>query len=100
MANVTQYKILVYGSPEGYQGNRAQITLFKDSEVIGFLRFHDEGMPFPEDERAKDKIIVHLPSAMLGDVVDILRNEKPLELNFRMKRGLFGTSGESVGEGE
>ncbi len=100
MANITKYKILVYGSSEGYRDNRAQITLYDDSVVVGFIRFHDPKMPFPDDERADDKIVMHLPTAMFGDVVDVLRNEKPLSINFRMQRALFGTEEEAVGEGE
>jgi hypothetical protein len=100
MANITKYKILMYGSPEGYNGNRAQIALYDDSTVVGFIRFHDPGADFPDDERAGDKIIMHLPAPMFGAVVDILRNEKPLEYNFRMNRAMFGTSDEAVGEGE
>lgn len=100
MANVTRYKILIYGSSEGYQGNRIQIALYQDSKVVGFVRFHDRGMPFPDDEKQADKIVMHLPSTMFGSVVDILRHERPLELNFRMGRAFLGTSDEPVGEGE
>ena len=100
MANITRYKILIYGSSEGYQGNRAQIALYDGSTVIGFIRFHDRGMPFPDDEKTKEKIIMHLPSTMFGNMVDLLRHERPLELNFRMNRAFFGTSDEPVGEGE
>lgn len=100
MANVTRYKILIYGSSEGYNGNRAQIALYDGSNVVGFVRFHDRGMPFPDDEKQQDKTIMHLPATMFGDVVDILRNERPVELNYRMERAFFGTSDEPVGEGE
>lgn len=100
MANVTGYKILVYGSPEGYQGNRAQIALYEGDAVIGFVRFHDDGQDFPADEKQGDKVVMHLPAAMFGSMVDLLRNEEPLELNHRMGRAMFGTAQEAVGEGE
>jgi hypothetical protein len=100
MANITRYKILIYGSPEGYQGNRAQIALYQDSQVVGFIRFHDQGTPLPDDERSQGKVVMHLPAAMFESVVDVLRHEKPLDLNFRMERAMLGTSDEPVGEGE
>ncbi len=100
MANINRYKVMLYGSSDGYQGNRAQIALYEDKQVVGFVRFHDEGMSLPDDEKPKDQIIMHLPSTMFAGVLDLLRNESPIELNFRMKRAFFGTSVESVGEGE
>ena len=100
MANVTQYKILVYGSEEGYQGNRAQIALYDGASVIGFIRFHDPKADFPNDEKSGDKIVMHLSATMFGTVVDILRNEKPLSFNFRMQRAMLGTETEAVGESE
>jgi len=100
MANVTGYKILVYGSPDGYQGNRAQVALYEGANVIGFVRFHDEGQEFPADEKQGDKVVMHLPAAMFGSLMGILRHEKPIEFNFRMGRAMFGTGEEAVGEGE
>jgi len=100
MSKITHYKIMVYGSSEGYQGNRAQITLYDDSQVVGFVRFHDRGMDFPDDEKSGEKIAMHLPSTMLPNMVDILRHERPLEINFRMGRAFFTSAEESVGEGE
>ncbi len=100
MANVTQYHILFYGSGDGYSDNRAQIQLSDESNVLGWVRFHDKGMPFPADSETGGKIMMHLPSEMLAGVIDILRNEKPINYYFVSGHAFLGTSSEPIGEGE
>ena len=44
---------------------------------------------------------MHLPSTMFQSVIDILRNEKSLNVYFAQGRGFFGTGSlEQVGEAE
>lgn len=100
MANVTSYSILVYGGPDGYQTNRSQIQLMNGNTVVAWLRFNDPGMAFEADSMLGDIIRMHLPTSMFQSVLDILRNEKPLNIYFAQNRGFFGTSTEPVGEGE
>jgi len=100
MANVTQYHVLFYGSPDGYLDNRAQITLYDGANVLGYVRFHDSGMPFPGDSQSGGKILMHLPSPMFENVIDVLRNEKPINYYFASGHAFLGTSTEPVGEGE
>jgi hypothetical protein len=101
MAEVTGYSILVYGGPEGYQTNRAQIYLTGANNTgLAFLRFNDPGMTFEADYIDGGIIRMHLPSTMFQSVLDILRNEQPLNVYFAQNRGFFGTSSEPVGEGE
>jgi len=100
MANVTQYHVLFYGSPDGYQNTRAQISLFDGSKTVAYVRFHDAGMPFPNDSQSTASIIMHLPTAMFENVLDVLRNEKPINCYFAAGRAFLGTSSEAVGEGE
>src|SRR5262245_55160373 len=102
MANVTQYHVLVYGSPDGYQGLRAQITPYDGGNVLGYIRFHDPGMPFPTDSvDGGGRILMHQPSANFINVLDLLRNEKPITYYFAAGRAFLGTgSTEPVGEGE
>jgi hypothetical protein len=101
MAEVTKYHVLVYGSPEGYQTNRSQIALYgANNAVIAYLRFNDPGMAFENDDNSSGVIKMHLPSTMFQSVLDILRNEKPVQVYFAQGRGFFGTaSTEPVGEG-
>jgi len=101
MVEVKKYHVLVYGSPEGYQTNRAQISLYdaKDKPVA-YIRFNDPGMFFEADANDRGIIKMHLPSAMFQSVIDILRNEKPINIYFAQGRGFLGTSTEPVGEAE
>ncbi len=100
MANVTSYSILIYGGPDGYQTNRAQIQLQNGSTVVAWLRFNDPGMTFETDDKLGSIIRMYLPSTMFQSVLDILRNETPLNIYFSQGRGFFGTGAEPVGEGE
>ena len=102
MAAVTNYHILVYGGPDGYQTNRSQIALYgTNGQVVAYVRFNDPGMAFEADGMLGSIIRMHLPSTMFQSVLDILRNEKPVHIYFAQGRGFFGTaSTEPVGEGE
>lgn len=102
MAEVTSYHVLFYGSPEGYQTNRAQIQLNGASgTTVAWVRFNDPGMTFENDYESGGIIRMHMPSTYFQSVLDVLRNEKPINVYFAAGRGFLGTSGlESVGEGE
>ena len=100
MANVTSYSVLFYGGPEGYQTNRAQIQLSDGNNVVAWLRFNDPGMAFENDYTDGGIIRMHLPSSMFENVIDVLRNEKPLNIYFAQGRGFLGTGAEPAGEGE
>ena len=101
MADVTGYKVLFYGGPEGYQTNRAQIELSGPSGVIAWIRFNDPEMLFEADYEADGIIRMHLPSTMFRNVLDVLRNEKPIHVYFAQDRGFLGTKSlEPVGKGE
>ena len=98
---VKKYHILFYGSPQGYQTNRAQIALYNDKDkTVAFIRFNDPGMFFENDYQRDGIIRMHLPSAMFQNVLDVLRNEKPVYIYFAQNRGFLSTSKEPVGEGE
>jgi len=102
MAEVTKYHVLVYGGPEGYQTNRSQIALYGTAgNTIAYVRFNDPGMVFENDAYNNGVITMHLPSTMFQSVLDILRNEKPIQIYFAQGRGFFGTGAtEPVGENE
>jgi hypothetical protein len=100
MPNVTNYHVLFYGSPDGYQTNRAQITLYDGNTVVAYVRFNDPGMAFENDDMLGTIIRMHLPSTMFANVIDVLRNETPITVYFSAGRGFLGTGKEPVGEGE
>jgi hypothetical protein len=101
MAEVASYGVLFYGSPTGYQTNRAQIYLSDAAnQPIAYVRFNDPEMDFEDDYEADGIIRMHLPSAMFQSVLDVLRNEKPIYAYFAAGRGFLGTEMEPVGEDE
>ena len=101
MAAVASYHVLFYGSPTGYQTNRAQITLYDGaSKPVAYVRFNDSGMTFENDEDSSGTIKMHLPSEMFRNVLDVLRHEKPINVYFAAGRGFLGTSIEPAGEEE
>lgn len=103
MVAVNEYHVLVYGSPDGYQTNRAQIQVQgAGGAVVGWIRFNDPGQVFENDSvDSGGRILMHLPSHMFGPTLDLLRNEKPMQIYFAAGRGFLGTAGsEPVGEGE
>jgi len=101
MATATTYSVLFYGSPEGYQTNRAQITLSDAAgKTLAYVRFNDPGMVFEADANDGGIIRMHLPSTMFQSVLDVLRNETPIQVYFAQGRGFLGTSPEPAGEGE
>jgi hypothetical protein len=57
-------------------------------------------MFFEADSDTGGIIRMHLPSAMFQSVLDVLRNEKPINVYFAQGRGFLGTSAEPVGEAE
>lgn len=98
---VKSYHILFYGSPDGYMTNRAQICLYDGSnQPKAYIRFNDPGMFFEADSNGGGIIKMHLPSAMFENVLDVLRNEKPVYIYFAQNRGFLSTSKEPIGEGE
>jgi hypothetical protein len=52
--------IMENGSPEGYQTNRAQISLYgADGKTAAFVRFNDPGMAFENDAESGGMIRIH-----------------------------------------
>ena len=101
MATVKSYHVLFYGSPGGYQTNRAQIQLSgADGKTLAWIRFNDPGMFFESDYKSGGIIRMHLPSSMFANVLDVLRNEDPVYISFNQNIGLLSTSKEPIGEGE
>jgi hypothetical protein len=99
--SIGEYSVLFYGSPSGYQTNRAQIQL-KDTagKVRAWIRFNDPGQFFENDYESGGIVRMHLPSTMFHSVIDVLRNEKPVYIYFVSGRAFLGTSSEPIGEEE
>jgi len=101
MPAVSSYSVLFYGGPDGYQTNCVQIQLNDAAgKTLAWIRFNDPGMFFEADSDTGGIIRMHLPSAMFQSVLDVLRNEKPINVYFAQGRGFLGTAAEPVGEAE
>ena len=75
----------------------------KDGHIKGELRFHkEEHSPVDSFDRNNDKIILHFPLHRYLDVIDLLRNEKPITLGFNTftNEGWIRSGQEPVGEEE
>ena len=92
---ISNYLVELYGGerkpdePNPSEGYRAQILLFDwgNNKRRSVVRFFDEG-PIPEDYRQEDGLIaIHMPTSMLANTVDILRNENPVFLEWRKEIG-------------
>ena len=57
-------------------------------------------MKFENDYISSGIIKRHMPSSMFEHVLDVLRNEKPINLFFAQNHGLLGTGSKPVGEGK
>ncbi len=94
---VNNYHILIYGSPTGFQTNRALIALYDSSgKTIAYIRFNDQGMCFENDSVSAGCINMHMPSDMFENVMNVLRNEKSVYVFFAQGRGFLSTSRETV----
>ena len=97
---ITKYRVTFYGGPNGFGDLRASIFLYDGEDNVGLVRFHDPGMDFPDDDEIGGIVVMHLPSSMFLSVLDVLRNERPILLDWVVFAGFLGTSVERVGEAE
>ena len=85
---------------------RAIIGLRDDNErLIGaaYFHHHPRTMPAADTLRPSGHISCHYPAEVYPQVLDLLRNEKPVYVEFEARPGNIAnirTSAEPVGEGE
>jgi hypothetical protein len=107
LVDVSTYLVFAYGGPDGSAGADALISL-GIGNAFASLRFYPEGTPLPPNSKA-----IHAPTgypffyvsyryAQLANIVDLLRNEKPVKFFFNDTSliSYLTTSDEPVGEGE
>ena len=111
---VKHYKITFYGtSSHAYKDCRASITLYGPGNkcgIVGRISF------FPPDvvKKRQDNLVMtikepkeyvpqgYMPDTVIGAVIDMLRNEKPIYVHWsEYRKNLYlSTSSEPVGEEE
>ena len=103
MPEVRQYAIRMHGGPQGSNDSiRAQIHLFDhQNKLVGAIDFFDDGVELPVDSR-HDFIRMALPAGQIHTVVDMLRNEGSIFLEWqeKLRNAYLATSQKPVGEGE
>jgi hypothetical protein len=99
----TEYQITIPSLEAWGYGERVRVGLRQDTEPVGNIVFYKEGHAIPDDSVTDTGFIkMHLPFNMYASVVDILRHEKPLRLDYNAleEKAFFMTDWEPVGEGE
>lgn len=101
LTEIKNYQVYLFGGPDGLWTNRSKIGLRgSDGKILAHINFSDSDMKFEKDSESDGIIKMNLPSAMFENVVDILRNEEPVYIQFVHGHGVLQTSLEPVGEGE
>ena len=101
MTEINGYSIWICGNPDGYNDKRAFITLNFNGAQMGYISFHDPGMSFPADHvDPLGRVWMNMPSDMMPNVLDVLRNESPLYIWKPGDCGILTTSLEPSGEND
>jgi hypothetical protein len=102
-ANFTSYTVALRGTGSGIQpGIRATAALFNGTTVVGLVHCWDAGTTIPNDSSATP-LTMNVPVTMLPVVLDVLRHEGPLQVDFNTALGkvlLYTATTEPVGEDE
>lgn len=103
---VSTYRVYAYGGPNGNGGADATVSL-GIPEGWAFLRFYPDGAGLPANSKVahvsgKPIYYVSYRYSQLANVVDLLRNEKPIRFFFRDDNmaAYLTTADEPVGEEE
>lgn len=109
LEEIKKYKVEYYaGGPSSYMF-RATVDLCRDDgSIFACLYFHRDPATMTLDDQAKPTrpyAWCHFPDKDFADVLDLLRNEKPLYFRFItgvLNMGVITTlnSAEPIGEGE
>jgi hypothetical protein len=98
---VYKYSVHSYGK---YDGDRRFYILLGDSNgnVIAYLYYIPDSQPLPNNELRGGRIFMYKHASQAAVDIDILRNEKPVQVvYYSPTRAWIHTAGwEPVGEGE
>ncbi len=103
---IKRYQVRHYSNVKGFDHTtRAMVWLFgKTDNLIGILRFKIDPADVVPDHGSSGGGIIHLnyPPESFPEVIDLLRNERPLYLDFADEPGygVISTRPEPVGEEE
>ncbi len=108
ITEIKNYDVAYYAGAKNISGHpyRAVIGLRdENNKLLGAAYFHHKhaSMPTSDTQKSTGFISCHYPADHYPQVLDLLRNEKPVFVEFDVKAGNVGnirTSAEPVGEGE
>jgi hypothetical protein len=108
ITEIKNYVVAYYAGARNLTGHpyKAIISLRDENNgLLGAAYFHhgDETMPETDTQKATGFISCHYHADDYPHVLDLLRNEKPIYLQFEISAGRVGsirTNAEPVGEGE
>jgi hypothetical protein len=108
MKEIKKYDVAYYAGGKNVNGYpyRAIIGLRDENDaLLGAAYFHHSAatMPNADTQKATGYVSCHYPAEHYPQVLDLLRNEKPVFVEFEARVGNVGnirTSAEPVGEGE
>ena len=100
----TSYKVYYFsGGSTADRPAAAEIDCFDATSTrVGSIFFYSYDAPLPLAENTMSGIYLHFPVSRFADVMTVLKEEKPLYLNFHgtLKWGYLATAIEPVGEQE
>ena len=104
--DISTYLVFAYGGPDGNAGVAASISV-EIPNAFAFLNFYPTGAAVPANRKnmhqsGKPMFYVNYRYEQFGNIVDLLRNEKPVKFFFRddSMAAYITTASEPVGEGE
>jgi hypothetical protein len=100
MAIVTEYNYQYHGGPGGYAGRRAILRLKNGTTSLAYVYFMVEGHTIPSDNQSGTRINMYMPESALEGVIDMLRNESPIEIYYASGSAFLRTGSEPIGEEE
>lgn len=98
---IEKYKVVVYGKDATGGNLAAYIHCYHNGKNVMTCEFYEDGSTLPENRNAGGRVGLAYPWSRFDEVMDVLRNEKPLYFGFieSTKVGYISTQEEPVGEG-
>jgi hypothetical protein len=101
---IHKYSVQHFAGGKNAYTLRARIDLYDKGDAhIGYIRFHKNAESMPaHDKKTSTLIVCNYPAHQYLEVLDVLRNERPLYLIYSDQRqiGSIATSHEPIGEEE
>lgn len=99
---IDNYKVVLYGKDASDSDLVAFIHCYYDSTNVLTCEFYKDGATLPENRNKGGRVGLTYHWSHLNEVLDVMRNEKPLYFGFieSTKVGYISTHKEPVGEGD